>query len=286
VNSIRTIALFLLTLLCVVGGVVLWLYYRLWRRGQRDFSVKRSPALSGTDAVVVEGLGLVASPGLDGVSTAGAFAKSIGSTPIPMTRRSFYDASDRVGILGKISSTFAKYGEFIEEAAVNSAVSLELMKGLQFVENADADPNVVTSADATGLYQVSPANATDTIIRMRKKRLLSQAEKDVLRAELGTARYNRLMSASLGTAVLTVADLKKPRLNCTVAGIVLSELLNEHGDGRFWRFDELVVRYNRGYYTRLPQSQNTDELLTKLSGTTRDYILKLTGANGTLDLLT
>lgn len=279
----RSIALIFLALVCLSAGVVLWLYWRLWRRGARDFAVRRSAAGSGENAAVILSAGFAATPGVSGATNT---AKSIGRTAIPMTQKGFYDANDRAGILGRIGATFAKYGQFIDEAAANSAVSLELMKGLQFVENADADPGVVTGSDATGLFQVSPANATDSIVRMRKKRLLSQGEKDVLRAELGATRYARLMSASLGTAVLTVADLKRPRLNCAVAGIVLSELLNEHGDGHNWRFDELVVRYNRGYYTRLPQTNTTDELLTKFSGTTRDYILKLAGKDGTLDLLT
>jgi len=143
------------------------------------------------------------------------------------------------------------------------------------------------NASAYGLMQVTPATVDTIIIKENLARRLAADEIAKLRPVLGARLDTLLAKKYLVPEVYTVGnDLYNPAFNILTGTMYLGKLIDEQTTLGQLRLDQVVVRYNRGYFAKLPSGATTDKLLENITGVTKDYILKLCGTNGIMDVLT
>jgi soluble lytic murein transglycosylase-like protein len=130
-------------------------------------------------------------------------------------------------------------------------------------------------------------SATDIISRSAKRKLLTDEKRAILRKQLSTRLA--YIEKNIGTKeyVVTQTDLKDPEFNLMLTGMYLSQLLGEELEAGKWRLDKVALRYNQGYYVKMPaNTKTTDLLLAGISGEGYHYVRKIVGKGGFLELLT
>lgn len=216
-----------------------------------------------------------------------------GQIKVPMITKAFYKLSELPLVKKKVDKIVNQYGQLISNASMLTNIPKELIVSFIFIESG-GDPNAKSSAGAIGLMQVKPESANDMIFLENKKKRLSEAEKSVLRKTLGTRLDCILKMKYLGHklpcnnntgVVVTVKDLLNPEFNILVGCIYLGILIDQHTEGGQVRLDKIVYRYNKGYYSKL-KDDTIDNIVAKANEETKNYILKLAGKNGLLDLIT
>jgi soluble lytic murein transglycosylase-like protein len=203
----------------------------------------------------------------------------------PSLDDAFYKTSDRASIQAKIQQIKATYGTIVRLVSTITNVPVDLLYSFIFIESA-GNP-VAINGSAIGLMQLSPAGASDMLFLENKRGRLQPAEKALLRQQMGSARFDRLTSMKyMGDGVhVTPNDLGQPTFNILAGAIYLGILLDEHIEGEYVRMDKVVARYNRGYFAKNLEG-DYDNFYLSQNTTTRNYILKLVGTNGLIDILT
>jgi hypothetical protein len=84
--------------------------------------------------------------------------------------------------------------------------------------------------------------------------------------------------------------LFKPEFNILIGTIILGQLINEFTENGKPRLDKIVVIYNTGRYSKTSKATinhtgDTTSLVAKLPKGVGDYVKKLVGVNGVLDVL-
>ncbi len=208
---------------------------------------------------------------------------------IPSTKQAFYSKAQAAAFTAPLASLRNRYGTMIDYVAALCFVPKFAIYAKLLIENVSGNANAVSSAGAIGLMQIKPLSATDMLTIERKDRRLTEEEKKELKRLL-PAKYEALVNAQMGNQLISAADLKRPEVSLFVGAVHLSTLISEHTEGDLIRLDLVGLRYNQGYYYRRSSignfEGNTDALLATLSGEARDYVLKLCGMNGTLDITT
>jgi soluble lytic murein transglycosylase-like protein len=82
--------------------------------------------------------------------------------------------------------------------------------------------------------------------------------------------------------VFTKADLLKPELNLLVGAIYLGILLDEHVENNTIRLDKIVLRYNKGFFTKFPKGATKEMVYNAANSISQNYIKKLAGINSVL----
>lgn len=217
------------------------------------------------------------------------------SIKIPSINQSFYDAVSAKANKQKIESVIRpKFGSMINNISAMSNVPSELIESFIFIESA-GNPNA-KSPYATGLMQLSPATASDTIVKEKGEGRLSNDEANILKKYLGS-RYALIegvkpKQTSLGKQpLITNEDLLKPELNILLGAILLKQLMDEflQPDGKI-RMDKVITIYNGGRYGAvakkvIPFQGTTEQLVALVPKETSDYIKKLVGTQGVLDTM-
>lgn len=203
---------------------------------------------------------------------------------LPITSKSFYGDDEKPAIKAKLLEIYANYKSIIDTVASLNNIPKELIISVIFIESR-GDANAKTKY-AVGLMQVSPSSATDIITRERSRGVLTQTEKNALKNMLGSTKYDKVMTAKMGDTIVTESDLFRPNVNILLGSMMLTQIIDDESkkSGGKLRLDKAIVRYNKGYYAQLP-NVGTDQLLSKVPNESRDYILKLAGKDGTLDIL-
>ena len=201
---------------------------------------------------------------------------------VPITNKAFYKDADKTGIKNKLSNIYNKYKSIIDVVSKINKVPVNLIKSVIFIESA-GNENALNGA-AVGLMQVEYTSATDIITRERKAGKLTEQEKLLLKKYLGDAIYKKVMVAQMGDSFITKSQMLNPELNILIGTMYLGQVLDKEKN----RLDRMIARYNLGFYTKkIPQTGTVEDVLAsaELRQVTKDYILKLGGKNGTLDLL-
>jgi soluble lytic murein transglycosylase-like protein len=167
----------------------------------------------------------------------------------------------------------------------------KLIYAMIFIES-QGNANVV-SGRAIGLMQVDYTSAGDIIFFENKQNRLGEIEKALLRKYLGSnldcifsmkyMGHKLKCNKNLGY-VFTKADLLKPELNILVGAIYLGILLDEHVENNIVRLDKIVLRYNKGFFTKFPKGASKETVYHAANSVSQAYIKKLAGINSVLSI--
>ena len=210
-----------------------------------------------------------------------------------MTQRAFYAGTAIAANKAKMASIGKKYARELEQASTLTNVPLPLLLAVTFTESA-GQPQIVSSAGAVGLMQLKPQTANDVIFLENQAGRLSAAETAILKKHLG-ARLNgplkqkylshKIRENNFSGNALTRTDLQTPELNLLLGAMLLGILIDQHREGNALRLDKALVRYNRGYFFKLPSTdvEKTLDFVKGKSGEAYAYALKVIGRNGLLE---
>lgn len=215
------------------------------------------------------------------------------SLAIPVTDDSFYDNRQRVQVEDKLSQITSRFGDSIKEVSRLTNVNEKLLTGFVFIESA-GNSDVVSPSGAVGLMQIKPDTVADVLFLERKQKRLNAEERKALESYIGKAGIERIFSmrwmgdkGRLKTNPVTSKMLRIPRFNLLVGAIFLGILLDQETEKGDIRIDRVVLRYNRGYFAKIKKGSVSQVLASlKSNREAYNYILKLAGRNGTLDILT
>ncbi len=212
---------------------------------------------------------------------------------IPALEESYYTPISAKQNEDKIKNVIRpKFGVFINNTSNLTGVPVEIIESFIFIESG-GNPNA-KSPYATGLMQLSPATASDALVREKGAGRLQAGEANLLKKYLGN-RFSIIekvkpKQTSLGKTFITNDDLFKPELNILIGSILVKQLMDEFTEGGKLRLDKVVAIYNGGRFSKAGKrvikfKGNTKELLTQVPKETSNYIVKLLGTQGILDTI-
>ena len=210
------------------------------------------------------------------------------SIDLPAIDSGYYPDSEIDTIRTKLAQIRSRYGALITNIAAATNVSESIIYSFIYIESS-GNPNQQTGMNY-GLMQVGTNSATDIIFKEYKQGRLGAPEQAILRRCIGTRLDDIYKIKSLGTAqYIYPADLTDPECNILLGAILIGQLMDEslQSDGTL-RMDKVIVRYNMGYYAysrgnTLPAT--IADTVATVNGTTSDYILKMIGKNGVLEII-
>ncbi len=214
---------------------------------------------------------------------------------IPAISDSFYSANTALQNRSKIEQIKNLYSGIINYVSKITNVPVLLILAFIFIESS-GNANAISPVGAVGLMQLMPASASDILVMEKMKGRLTVAESAILTKYLGARFTDGIMKMKyLGNKVtvngvksatwVTKEDLLKPELNILIGSIYLSMLLGEENKNGI-RLDRVVVRYNKGYRTSLPNGDIHEVIASNNVPTeSKNFITKLIGKNGVLDTL-
>lgn len=177
--------------------------------------------------------------------------------------------------MGDISS---RYGELISNVSKLTNVPIEIIVSIITIESA-GNANVTSSAGAIGLMQLMPATANDIVKNEERKDRLTNAE----------------LIALGNKKTFSTSDIYNPSINILLGAMFLGQIIDDEiifrgilsTYPREVKLSRVVCRYTGGYYTKLPSKYMSEQgLYDTVSSTKKNYILKMVGVNGCMDLLT
>lgn len=207
----------------------------------------------------------------------------------------------RDAVKGQIQNIMSKYGTFIKFASENSKLPAEVIASFIAVESGGKP--LVGSGSIIGLMQWNSKYAKNLLEVENKMSRLTPAEKSKL------ASYGIKFDANGKTREITYDDQIKPELNILIGSIWLGMLADSYHDGgkstmingvrKKWaiddangelRLDRMIAIYNGGPYgtfglnARERNIPNAKALADALPFPTNDYIKKMLGKNGAMDV--
>jgi hypothetical protein len=212
---------------------------------------------------------------------------------IPSITGKFYPDYAVPQIKDKINSVIeAKYGKLIDNISRITGLNRDIILSFIFIESAGKE-NAETPY-AVGILQVSKATASDALIKEKGRDRLSGEEAEMVKKYLGE-RYSIIekvkpKQTTIGKTFITREDLLKVEFNLLVGSIILKQLIDEFTENGVARLDKVAVLYNTGRFSKvgkdvIAHKGTTDELIAKIPVGQGDYVKKLLGVNGLLDLI-
>ena len=186
-----------------------------------------------------------------------------------------------------------KFGAMIKNTSTLTHVPVPILESFIFIEsggNASAK-----SPYAAGILQLSPATASDVLVKEQGLGRISEPEAIILKKYLGS-RYDLLKTVkpkqtSLGKTFVTNADLLQPEFCLLVGAMLIGVLLNEFTskDGQI-NMAKVISVYNGGRQSKsskkiIPFVGSVTELVAIAPKETADYIKKMIGKNSVLENL-
>jgi hypothetical protein len=212
---------------------------------------------------------------------------------VPQIQSSFYnDVSAKANKNKVVNVIRPKYGDMIDRIADLVGLPSVLIESFIFIESGGKED--AQSPYATGLMQLNGATASDTLVFEKGAGRLDKGEIDILKKYLGS-RYSNLdkvkpKQRSIGKTFVTKSDLLKPEFNVLVGSILLKQLVDEFTENGKIRMDKIITIYNGGRYSKAAKKVisfkgSTDDMISFLPKETSNYVKKLVGTNGILDVL-
>lgn len=210
--------------------------------------------------------------------------------PLPMTQRFFYSVTAMAQNRVRMREIAQRYAGEIRQAETLTRVPASIILAVIFTESAGV-PSIVSSAGAVGLMQLKPQTGNDVIHLEHKAGRLTPGEISVLRRHLGARlegplrqKYlsHKIKENNFTGSVMTRTDLQRPELNILLGAMLLGILIDQSYEGTLLRLDRVMVRYNQGYFFKMPPGtveQTLDYVRGKRSEA-YNYVLKVVGRNG------
>lgn len=223
---------------------------------------------------------------------------------VPSLNEAFFNDTQLTTVKLKLATIENTYGKYINNSAVISNVSPEIIKAFIFVESSGKANAVSPTGCCFGLMQISPATAKDIIAMENRKGRLNDKEKAIIKKYKGS-------NANFSNLTITKEDLFKPELNILIGTIFIGILIDEeitdkvtdilgyendwlkgqvnpiYKTAKFVRMEFVIARYNGGYYKWSSKPKpvgTTTDVCTKTGSC--EYIKKILGTNGVLTILT
>lgn len=213
---------------------------------------------------------------------------------IPSINTSFYNESAASMNKKKIIDVIRpKYGSIINNISNVTNVPSEIIESFMFIESGGNEK--AETPYAIGLMQVGKSAASDTIVKEKGAGRLRNEEAAILKKYLPASTWKEIEGVkpkqkSLGKTFVTRDMLLKPEFNILVGSMLIGQLMDEFSVGDKPRLDKVVVVYNRGRFDSVSKkvidfSGTTEQMKSIIPDSTYDYIEKLLGVNGTLDVI-
>lgn len=218
--------------------------------------------------------------------------------PIPAIPISYYPTSQVDQIASSVEVINAQFGSLIQQSSGISNLPWQLETAIIFIES-DGNPNAVSNSGAIGLMQITPESAYETIRIESVNKRLSDQEKSLILKYLPDFDFtihfgsliNEPLNSDLSDKIKTA--LLNPEFNILIGGIYLRYCLDSNKIGGKIRLDKAIIFYDFGpsrisiYDNPLFRYSDINSLYMEsfLPLETRDYILKLIGVNGILDII-
>jgi len=211
---------------------------------------------------------------------------------VPLTKLSFYNHESAIMNKTALQNIRRVHGGYINKASYLTNVPADIITSIVFIESA-GNQNVVSSAGAVGLMQLKPMTANDTIWIENSKTRLTSLEKTVIRKYIGnrldailSMKYlnHKLKINNYSGNAITKNDLLQPYFNLIIGAILLGLLIDQATNKGQLRFENVLLRYNQGYFFT-PKGNNFDEVLANVKSRTEayNYLLKMVGKNGIME---
>ncbi|MCX6257966.1 MAG: transglycosylase SLT domain-containing protein [Bacteroidia bacterium] len=205
---------------------------------------------------------------------------------LPFTDQGYYPTTDIPSIKKKLGSIASDFFNEIKQAETLTNVPAAIIISIIFAESGGVK-DAANKSGSTGLMQLKPQSANDTILLEYKKDRLSQDEKTVLRKVLDDRLDSILSMNNLSDGCYVYQDdLLDTEFNILCGSILLGLLIDQHDENGVLRLDKVIMRYNRGYFFK-PKGETAIETLAQakqVSSELYNYILKITGVNGLIEL--
>jgi len=211
---------------------------------------------------------------------------------VPLTNLSFYNAESKVMNRTALQNIRKIHGTIIKHASYLTNVPEAIIASIIYIESA-GNQNIVSSAGAVGLMQLKLYTANDTIWIENSKTRLTSLEKVVIRKFIGnrldailSMKYlnHKLKTNNYTGNVITKNDLLQPYFNVLIGAMLLGLLIDQATIKGQLRFENVLLRYNQGYFFN-PKGNNINETLANVKNRTEayNYVLKMVGKNGIIE---
>jgi soluble lytic murein transglycosylase-like protein len=202
---------------------------------------------------------------------------------VPATNAAFYSKVEADSALSKTLAFYAANKAMIDHICRITNMDVKILMSVMWIES-NCNPNAYNSGSkATGLMQITPNTPTDMVFLENKRGRLSQPEKDLLRKHIGN-RLDTILKMRYYNQYgpqFNAQELFTPELNILLGAIIFGLCMDEETYSGKVRLDRAIIRYNRGWFTKIADG-NTDTLLFIYKGETAAYITKFVGVNGIL----
>jgi soluble lytic murein transglycosylase-like protein len=213
---------------------------------------------------------------------------------IPSIKQSFYDITQSKANKEAVEKFIRPtYGKIINNISFICNVPAKLIESFIFIESGGKN---VQGTYATGLMQINPPTACDTLVREKGAGRLTDAEAQIIKKYIPT-KWSLLENVKKGQTSLgsnlfiTNADLLKPEFNILIGTILLKQLIDKFTqEDKIVRMDKVVTVYNAGLYASsskavMASKGTIEDIIKFVPKETSAYILKLVGQRGLLDTL-
>lgn len=231
---------------------------------------------------------------------------------IELLRTKYYQDNQIAGNLAIANNLRKRFAGIINEACSSGNGNFDpyVLESFFCIESA-GDPNAINGA-TFGLGQLDSPTASNIPFWLKKRaKIMTSSQETKIRELFGnqladcllSLKYDNAPSKCSGSAnsinLITKAMLLNPEKNIWLSSMYIDYLIDKYSIGgtpitppTSVRLDRVIVHYNagQGNAAKVPQgltpSDTTNWVKSKLSITTSDYILKLIGKNGFIDILT
>jgi hypothetical protein len=204
----------------------------------------------------------------------------------------------RKSIASVVRRIMQNYGKYIKFASDNSKIPMEILASFIAVESGG---NATAGKDGhitQGLMQWNRDYASNTLSNEKKLGRLTADEEAKLK------EFGIKFDANNKTRAITNADQKKAELNILIGSILLGQYADSYVSGKQdkpkWatddngniRLDRIVACYNAGAFgetgklARFGNYPSPSALAKVVNPTTSNYISKIYGINGAMDVAT
>jgi soluble lytic murein transglycosylase-like protein len=218
---------------------------------------------------------------------------SIKTFKIPAISDKFYRDNEVNLIRNRILNNIrGKYGSIIDNVAKLTGLNANIIKSFIFIESGGNEK--AQTPYAIGLMQVGMATASDALVFEKSSGRLSKQEEAIVRKYIGNIMSNlenlKKNQKTIGKTFITKEDLFKPEFNILIGSIIVKQLTEEFTEFGIPRLDKVVIVYNTGRFSRpakvaINHKGTIADLVKKVPKGQADYVRKLIGTNGTLDIL-
>ena len=212
---------------------------------------------------------------------------------IPLIKKEYYKTADREKVNTALQSIKSKYSSILTKVSNLTNVPVELLVAMIFVESNGNEK--AKSGASIGLMQISSQTASDIIFFENKQGRLSQEEKDLITKYIGKTKLDcitkmKYMSEktkcnSYTGKSISDSNLYNAEFNIFCGAIFIGILLDDHTINGEVRLDQIIARYNRGFFTKIDKKASVTSFYNSQNTTTKNYITKVAGINSALDIL-